>query len=117
MGKKSHAAPDGFAAELNAYLAHLLNQQGRQDLSGRWLETATDGARSRDYWAGFVKNDRAMNTNDIDVLAKLFGMSPFEFVRNARELADVGPHPEDFHVSEDPGDALPHAAETERKPE
>lgn len=88
MGLKSHAQSEGFSADLNAYLKHIINGHGRDDLSGRWLTEITHSARARDYWSKLVKNERAMNTNDIDVLATAFGMSPFEFVRQARALAE-----------------------------
>lgn len=124
MGKKSHATPTGFATELNAYLRHVLDANGKQDLSGRWLAEVTDGARARDYWSALVKDERAMTTNDIDVLAETFGMSAFDFVRNARALASSGEAPapivgaldEDWGIAEDPGDELPQAAETPREP-
>lgn len=124
MGLKSHAQSEGFSADLNAYLKHIINGHGRDDLSGRWLTEITHSARARDYWSKLIKNERAMTTNDIDVLAGTFGMSPFEFVRRARELAEgnevevpnVAPHPEDYESSEDPGEALPNAAAEKRTP-
>jgi hypothetical protein len=119
--------PQGFSADLNAYLKKVLADNGREDLSGRWLEEITGQARRYDYWSKIVKNTRAMTTNDIDVLAKAFGISPFEWVGNTRRLADgklvpvlihdVVPHEEDYDISEDPGDAYPNAAETPRNPE
>lgn len=113
MGKTSHAEPGPFATEVSAYLRHLLNANGREDLSGRWLETITHGARKRDYWAGIVKGVKEMTTNDIAVIAEAFGMaSPFDYVQNAHTLAetgdapvfDVAPHAEDYDISDDPED-------------
>lgn len=124
MGLKSHAQSDGFSADLNAYLKHIINGHGREDLSGRWLSDITMNVRSRDYWSKIVKDQRSMNTNDIDVLAGAFGMSPFDFVRQARELAagnevevpNVAPHPEDYESGEDPGEQFPNAAAEKREP-
>lgn len=72
--------PLGFSADLNAFLKKVLSDNGREDLSGRWLEEVTGGARRYDYWSKLTKNARAMTTNDIDVLAKTFGISPFDWV-------------------------------------
>lgn len=124
MGLKSHAEPEGFSAELNAYLQYLVNGNGREDLSGRWLEEITGKARARDYWSKLVKNERAMNMNDVPVLAKAFGMDPFDFVRNAELLSqggsppipNVGTHAEDYEISEDPGDRYGLAAKKRPKP-
>lgn len=113
MGKTSHATPGQFANELGDYLRHLVKANGREDLSGRWLEAVTSGARKRDYWAALIKGTREMTTNDVDVVANAFGMpDPFTYVRNAHTLAEtgdaptfnVGPHEEDYEISEDPGD-------------
>ncbi|KEP72574.1 hypothetical protein HR12_42960 [Microbacterium sp. SUBG005] len=66
-------------------------------------------ARKRDYWTALIKGTREMTTNDIDVVAKAFGLpTPFDYVRNAHELAEtggaptfnVGTHPEDYDISE-----------------
>lgn len=72
--------PTGFAADLNAYLKKVLADNGKTDLSGRWLEEITGKARRYDYWAKIVKDTRAMTTNDIDVLAKAFGVTAFDWV-------------------------------------
>lgn len=113
VGKTSHAEPGQFANELGEYLRYLLAANGRQDLSGRWMESITAGARKRDYWTALIKGTREMTTNDIDVVAAAFGLpTPFDYVRNAHELAEtgtapifnVGPHPEDYDISEDPGE-------------
>lgn len=124
MGKISHAKAEGFSADLNAYLKYVVNGHGHEDRSGRWLTEVTGNARARDYWGKLIKNERAMTTNDIDVLAGAFGMTPFDFVRAAQDLAnggappvpDVAPHPEDYHISDDPGDEYGLAAETPRGP-
>lgn len=113
MGKTSHAEPGDFASELAAYLRYLINANGGgQDLSGRWMAQASGGARSYDYWSKLIKGRQAMTTNDLDVVGEIFGMTAFEFVRNASTLTEtgdapagnVGPHPEDYDVSTDPGE-------------
>lgn len=91
MGSKSHMEPYGFSAALNAYLKKVLADNGRDDLSGRWLDEVTGRARSYDYWSKLVKDSRAMTTNDIQVLAQTFGISPYEWVANARRHA-AGQH-------------------------
>lgn len=122
MGKTSHKDPGQFASELRGYLTYLIEANGKNDLSGRWLEVITDGARKRDYWSKLVKGVKDMTTNDIDVVAAAFGIaSPFDYVRFAHELAEngsapkfiVGTHDEDFEISDDPG---PRAAAAKRKP-
>lgn len=119
--------PYGFSADLNAYLKKVLEEDNdREDRSGKWLESVTGGARRYDYWSKIIKGARSMTTNDVQVIASTFGISPFEWVANARRHAsgertmalrpNVGPHPEDYDISEDPGDELPSAAERPREP-
>lgn len=86
--------PHGFSADLNAYLKKVLADNGREDLSGRWLDQITNGARSYDYWSKLVKDTRAMTTNDIDTLARAFGVSAFDWVENAQRHAEGKPTPE-----------------------
>lgn len=113
MGKTSHSAPGDFATELGDYLRFLIKEHGgNDDLSGRWMEKHTGKARSRDYWSGIIKGAREMTTNDIAVIADSFGLPVFDFVPNAKQLAETGtapagnvaPHPEDYDISGDPGD-------------
>ena len=126
MGAKSHMEPRGFSAELNDYLRKVLADNGREDLSGRWLEKITGRARSYDYWSKLVKDTSAMSTNDVQVLAAAFGVGPYEFVANARRwvngqpvpvlLVNVGGGSDDgVNITEYPK-VKPAAAETERKP-
>lgn len=77
----------GFSADLNLYLKKVLADNGRDDLSGRWLDDITERARSYDYWSKLVKDSRAMTTNDVQVLASAFGVSPFQWVENTRRHA------------------------------
>lgn len=79
--------PTGFAADLNAYLQKVLADNGKTDRSGRWLEEITEKARRYDYWAKIVKDTRAMTTNDIDVLAKAFGVTAFDWVDYTEKYA------------------------------
>lgn len=126
MGTTSHAAPGEFSAELNDYLRKVLADHGREDLSGRWLEKMTESARRYPYWSKLVKNTASMTTNDIQVLSIAFGISPYEFVANARRWANsqpvpavganVGGHGEDWERSEFPEGERKIAAEEERNP-
>jgi hypothetical protein len=79
--------PQGFSADLNAYLKKVLADNGREDRSGRWLEEVTGFVRSYDYWSKIAKDSRAMTTNDIDVLAKAFGITAFEWVDRTQQYA------------------------------
>lgn len=84
MGKKPIGNdPDPFASDLNAYFQHVVSQYTNAR-DGRWLSTVTGGARGKGYWAGLLNGTRAMNTNDIDVIAMTFNVSPFDFVRYAQ---------------------------------
>lgn len=87
MGSKTHTVPQGFATELAMYLRHVLATQGREDLSGRWLEDVTEKARSRDYFSRIVKLEAAMTANDIQLFASTFGITPFGWVENTRRHA------------------------------
>lgn len=108
MGAKSHIKPDRFASNLNAYLKKVLADNGKEDLSGRYLQSATGNVRSYDYWAKIIKDTRAMTTNDIQVIATALGVSPFDWVENSERhaageetptlLFNVGGHEEDVSV-------------------
>lgn len=83
MGKKPVGDnPDNFASDLNAYFKHVVTAYTKAE-DGRWLADATGNIRGKGYWSGLLKGDRAMNTNDIDVIARTFNVSPFDFVRYA----------------------------------
>lgn len=126
MGATSHKEPYGFSQELSDYLRKILADHGREDLSGRWLEKVTGSARRYDYWKKIVKGVSSLTTNDVQVLADAFGVSPYEFVANARRYkngqpvavlsANVGPTEEDIDRSDFPEAEEQMAAETERKP-
>ncbi|WP_405375893.1 MULTISPECIES: hypothetical protein [unclassified Microbacterium] len=111
MGRKGTSDPDAFANELGAYFKHVIATQ-TSAVDGRWLAEASGGARGREYWRKRLAGTDALTTNDIDILAKIFDVSPFDFVRWARLYAEgkptpelsVGPHAEDYEISEDPGE-------------
>lgn len=124
MGKKPVGSdPDDFATDLNVYFEHVVSAHTKAR-DGRWLAEVTGGVRSKGYWSGLLKGTRAMNTNDIDVIARIFNVSAFDFVRYARDFAhgkpvpvlNVGAHPEDYEISKDPGEFERQAAETPRTP-
>lgn len=86
--------PGSFARHLGLYLAHLVADQGG-DKSGRWLSARID--RSKGYCEKLLNQVQAMTTNDIALAAELFQVSPYEFVRLARE----------WDSGEDSGDYIP----------
>lgn len=109
MGDRSvKKEPSQFAREINAYVRKVIGDQTKA-VDGRWLAERTD--RSRDYWWKVLTRDDAINANDIQILANLFGVNPYEFVRYARSYArneevptlSVVPLDDAFEISEDPG--------------
>ena len=70
-----------FASQLSEHLRELVLDAGG-DLSGRWLAARSD--RGKGYWSTILAGDVAMNTNDISILAGIFDVSPYDFVRHAR---------------------------------
>lgn len=107
MGKKPIGNdPDPFASDLNAYFQHVVSLHTKAR-DGRWLASVTDGTRGKGYWAGLLNGTRAMNTNDIDVIARTFSVSPFDFVRYAQMHA-AGEETPDLNVGGSPetGDTL-----------
>lgn len=84
MGKTSHLEPGSFASHLNRYLWSLIRERGA-DASGRWMERETNAARKKDYWRKITDDTQAMTTNDIHVVALMLAISPYDFVRNARD--------------------------------
>lgn len=107
MGKKPVGDnPDSFASDLNAYFKHVVSAY-TPATDGRWLAEVTDNIRGKGYWSGLLKGDRAMNTNDIDVIARTFNVSPFDFVRYAHMHA-AGEKTPDLNVGDslEDGDTL-----------
>lgn len=83
--RRSILVPTPFARHLGQYLWYLVDaEQG--DRSGRWLAARTD--RSNGYWEKILNVKQAMTTNDIELVAEVFGVSPYQFVRDAREWVD-----------------------------
>lgn len=84
MGKKPVGDnPDNFASDLNAYFKHVVSAYTTAT-DGRWLADVTGNIRGKGYWSGLLKGERAMNTNDIDVIARTFNVSPFDFIEYAK---------------------------------
>lgn len=97
MGSLTHLKPTtAFAHHVNQYFRHLVQERG-WDASGRGVESRThDGEPRRTVWAKFYAGTQAMNTNEIAIAARIFDMTPFEFVAGAREFAaNVGGDDED----------------------
>ncbi len=110
MGDRSvKVEPSKFAREINDYVRRVVGQQTTAK-DGRWLADRTD--RGKDYWRRILTHDDAINTNDIQIIANLFGLNVYEFVRQARDYArgedvprlSVRTLDDDFHISDDPGD-------------
>lgn len=109
MGERSvKNQPSQLARELNDFVRHVLSPYTTA-VDGRWLSARTD--RGKDYWRAVLAHDNALNANDIQILANLFGVNPYEFVRYARSYArneevptlSVVPLDDDFEISKDPG--------------
>lgn len=109
MGDRSvKNEPSQFARDLNAYVRHVVAQH-TPAVDGRWLASYTD--RGKDYWRKVLTEDNAINANDVQILANLFGVNPYEFIRYARSHArgedtpplNVAPLDDDFEISDDPG--------------
>lgn len=83
--RRSVLTPTPFATQLSSYLAHLVTEAGG-DMSGRWLSARID--RSRDYCRKILNVVQAMTTNDIALVADLFDVSPYQFVRDARDWGE-----------------------------
>lgn len=79
--RRSILEPMTFARELGEYLWHLVDSE-RGDRSGRWLAARAD--RSSGYWEKILNLRQAMTTNDIAIIANLFNVSPYQFIRDAR---------------------------------
>lgn len=104
MGTQTHLHPKtDFAHRLNAFFRAQVEERG-WDASGRKMETlAADDEPRRSVWAKFYSDTQAMNTNEIAIAARIFEMTPYEFVARARllPLPDVGDLDEDGRVLTD----------------
>jgi hypothetical protein len=95
MSKSVNRPALSFARHLGAYLEHLVAAAGG-DSTGRWLAEKTD--RGKTYFGDIMSGKVAMNTNDIALFARVFGTTPYDFVRDARgwdgdSLSNVTPFP------------------------
>lgn len=101
MGSQTHLTPKTeFAHQLNAYFRVLVDERG-WDASGRKMEAAAEPDEPRRaVWAKFYADVQAMNTNEIQIAARLFGMTAYEFVARARLHAsrNVGDLDEDVRI-------------------
>lgn len=92
MGSTSHLQPrSAFAAVMNGYTWHVAAAQG-WDRSGRKMEEALQAADApkRTYWLKILNGKQAMTTQDVAVLAKHFGVSPYEYIDLARDWDEAG---------------------------
>lgn len=83
--RRSTLVPTPFARRLGRYLWSLVEAENG-DRSGRWLAARTD--RSNGYWEKILNLKQAMTTTDIELVSELFGVSPYRFVKDAREWSD-----------------------------
>lgn len=101
MGSNTHLTPKTeFAHRLNAYYKALIDERG-WDATGRNMEKAVeDDEPKRNVWAKFYADKQAMNTNEVVIAARVFGMTPYEYVARARllTLPNVGDLDEDGRV-------------------
>lgn len=101
MGSQTHLTPKTeFAHQLNAYFRAMVEERG-WDASGRAMEKAAEaGEPRRALWAKFYADTQAMNTNEIQIAARLFGMTAYEFVARARlhRSPNVGDLDEDVRI-------------------
>lgn len=118
MGRKpTVGAPvhSEFAQDITAYL------QAIQDKASVRSIAAAAPQRKLTWWSTVFNGKNALTTDDIDFIARdMLGISPYEFVREAREYKrtgmrparsfNVGTHPEDVDFSEAPDESLPQAA-------
>lgn len=108
MGRKptvgEKAPKSAFASDLHQYLMHIYTASG---LTAREASDRTGGQRGKSWWGDLVKGTKILTTNDIQMIADMLGMTPYQFVRNAKDYAqNVG-------GSEEDGSDLPD--EVERK--
>lgn len=110
MGRISHLTPAEFSRQFNAMLRQVVAAKGGASgrsvagVSARWAGDNITG-RKKDYWAKLFVDGAAMTTEDIALVAKWLGVSPFEFVRAVREdnielLLAVGGSTHDDNVTE-----------------
>lgn len=93
MGSNTYLRPrTDFAHRLNAFFKAQIDERG-WDASGRKMEAAVElDEPRRTVWAKFYRDAQAMNTNEIAIAARVFGMSAFEFVSKSKSMPspDVG---------------------------
>jgi len=85
MGSTSHLIPKTQLAHgLHTYFKALVDNRG-WDASGRKMETeaAPDGPK-RNVWAKLYSGIQAMNANEIEIAARIFEKTPYEFVTESR---------------------------------
>lgn len=98
MGSNTYLRPrTDFAHRLNAFFKLQVDERG-WDASGRRMEAqAAEDEPRRTVWAKFYRDTQAMNANEIEIAARIFEMTPYEYVARARllPLPNVGDVDED----------------------
>jgi hypothetical protein len=83
MGKSGMGSANEFSAQVTAYIDAALSDFAGNSVRKKAAFTA--GAMSHTYLQERISGKRLpFNTNDIQVIAQLIGLTPFELVRNAR---------------------------------
>jgi len=78
-----------FARDMTAYLNAIREEQ---KLSIRKVAALTPGTRGNTWWADIFNGSKILTTNDIHFIAtELLGISPYEYVSNARRYAQGQP--------------------------
>lgn len=77
-----------FAKDMTAYLDSVRKASG---LSIRGVAALTEGERGNSWWADIFNGKKILTTNDVHFIANsLLGISPYEFVAEARRHASGG---------------------------
>lgn len=85
MGSTTHLIPKTqFAHRLHAYFKALIDDRG-WDATGRHMERAVapEGPK-RNVWAKLYAGTQAMNANEIEIAARIFKKTPYDFVTESR---------------------------------
>jgi len=85
MGSTSHLTPKTeFSRRLSVYFKAHIDDRG-WDATGRHMERAVapDGPK-RNVWAKLYAGTQAMNANEVELAARIFEKTPYEFVTESR---------------------------------
>lgn len=86
MGSKPLPAPGPFSRAITDYVNGLVLDRGG-DKSGRWLSKQPEMTQTQNYYRLRQIGQSLYTTNDIADFARLFRLSPQQFVQNAVDHA------------------------------